>query len=190
MQEVWKDVAGYEGYYQVSNMGKVRSVDRKVRHSGTFTRIAYGKTLRQKTSSTGGYCTVGLRRDGHDPEQKKVHRLVAIAFIPNPDNLPEVNHIDEDKTNNCVANLEWVTHKQNENHGTKQIRKVAHTDYSVIAKKNSKKVIQYDRNMNEIKVWDSLAAIHKELGYSQGNISMACNGKYSRALYGCFWRWA
>lgn len=81
----------------------------------------------------------------------------------------------------------WCTRLENEHWGTKIDRKVAHTDYSKIAKKNSKRVIQKDVQGNVLKIWDSLAQISREMGYSSGNISMACNGKYNKPLYGCYW---
>lgn len=98
MQEVWKDIQGYEDYYQVSNTGRVRGKDRIVRHSSTFERIQYGKTLRQHKDKDG-YLTVGLHKHGKTVKCK-THRLVAEAFINNPDNKVEVNHIDENKSNN------------------------------------------------------------------------------------------
>lgn len=105
MSEVWKDVPGYNGLYQVSNTGQVRS--------------AYyhdWRVLSPKTDKDG-YMEVCLYLNSKR-STKKVHRLVAEAFIPNGDALPQVNHVDEDKRNNNVTNLEWVTGKQNVNHGT------------------------------------------------------------------------
>lgn len=101
MQEIWKEVKGYEGRYSVSNTGKVYSHIRN-------------KLLNTPATgwSHGGYCFVLLRKDGKG-KIKYVHRLVAEAFIPNPKNKPEVNHIDHDNHNNLVTNLEWVTHDEN-----------------------------------------------------------------------------
>lgn len=101
MSEIWKDVAGYEGRYSVSNQGRVYShVTKKLLQSG-----ATGW-------SNGGYYCVGLRKDGQT-KMKYIHRLVAEAFIPNPGNKPEVNHIDHNNHNNRADNLEWVTHTEN-----------------------------------------------------------------------------
>lgn len=114
MNEIWKDIAGYEGYYQVSNMGRVKSLDRL----GINGRKLKGKILPQRKRS--GYWAVSLRKDGHNTDMS-VHRLVAEAFIPNPDNLPQVGHKDEknlktsNECNNNVENLEWVTAKENSN---------------------------------------------------------------------------
>ena len=188
-KEVWKDVVGYEGLYQVSNFGRVKSLDRIVKHSKDHTRIQYGRIRKIHINKRDGYVYVGLHNKG-EKKRYKVHRLVALAFIDNPLNKPEVNHLDECKANNNVENLEWVTRSENENWGTKTERKVHNTDYSIIAKKNSKKVIQYDINNNVIGEWNSLAEIYRVLGYSTGNISSCCTGKYKRPLYNCFWRYA
>ena len=99
--EEWKNIIGYEGLYEVSNMGNVRNVRRN-----TLLRF----------SKNQGYIQVYLYKNGIRTGFK-VHRLVALTFIPNPDNLPQVNHKDEDKTNNSVDNLEWCDHKYNINYG-------------------------------------------------------------------------
>ena len=100
--EEWKNIIGYEGLYEVSNMGNVRNVRRN--------------TLLRFSKNNYGYIQVYLYKNGIR-NGFKVHRLVAQAFIPNPDNLPQVNHKDEDKTNNSVENLEWCDHKYNVNYG-------------------------------------------------------------------------
>lgn len=108
--DIWKDIPGYECYYQVSNTGKVRSVD----------RTEYGKKFKGKILTprvtNGGYLGVTLCKCNHH-KHISIHRLVAIAFIPNPNNLPQVNHKDENVKNNNVENLEWCTAKYNSNYG-------------------------------------------------------------------------
>ena len=111
--EVWKDIEGYEGLYQVSTCGNVKSLP-KVRRNGTGTYIQKERLLKPSNTSTG-YKKVELYKDGKR-KSFKVHRLVAIAFIPNPDNKPEVNHIDGNKINNNIDNLEWVTSSENTIH--------------------------------------------------------------------------
>lgn len=101
MQEIWKEVKDYEGLYSVSNTGKVYSHKRNKLLSATTTGWSHG-----------GYCVVCLSKNGKQ-KMKYAHRLVAEAFIPNPENKPEVNHIDHDNHNNLVTNLEWVTHDEN-----------------------------------------------------------------------------
>ena len=114
MIEEWRPVVGYEGLYEVSNTGQVRSLDR------FYYRLHKGKVL-SPTKDRYGYLTVTLNCNGKS-KTIKIHRLVAQAFLPNPDNLPQVNHKDEDKTNNNVTNLEWCTAKYNVNFGTRQER--------------------------------------------------------------------
>jgi hypothetical protein len=112
MTEIWVDVEGYEGLYQVSNLGRVRTVERVVeRPTGNFKQ----KQFILKEQKNGDYCVARLTKEG----KRKiycVHQLVAKAFIPNPENKPEVNHKDLDKSNNCVDNLEWATRSENMKH--------------------------------------------------------------------------
>ncbi len=108
MIEEFRDIPGYEGLYQISNLGNVKS-------------LHYNKSNRQvilkPRMSRHGYCRVGLHLKGKSKDFY-IHRLVANAFLDNPNNLSDINHKDEDKTNNCVDNLEWLSHKENMNYGT------------------------------------------------------------------------
>ena len=116
MVEEWRDIVGYEDIYQVSNLGNVRSLDRiVVRKNGS--KVVYNGKMLGLTITRKGY-VVASTKDG----PKYVHRLVAEAFIPNPDNLPQVNHKDENKANNRADNLEWCTDKYNVNYGTCKLR--------------------------------------------------------------------
>ena len=117
---MWKSIQGYEGYYEVSDSGEVRSLDRYVadttgKHAGkkrllkgSMMKLTEGKTSRKE----GGYLVVNLRKN-HTSRVVPVHVLVARAFIPNPDNMPTVNHKDGNKLNNNVSNLEWVSYSEN-----------------------------------------------------------------------------
>lgn len=119
--EVWKDIEGYEGYYQVSSEGRIKSLERIVKgvgNGGEFDKLLPEKILKLQTDK---YTSVNLHKDGVG-HRVNVHRLVAMAFIPNPDNLPEVNHKDECKTNNRVENLEWCSTEYNQSYGTKNQR--------------------------------------------------------------------
>lgn len=111
--EEWLALPGFGGAYEVSSFGRVRSLSRQVVDNGGV-RTAKGRMLKQ-VLSVWGYYRVGLCEHG-EVSLQAVHRLVALAFIPNPQQLPEVNHIDGVKTNNCVSNLEWVTSRQNTQH--------------------------------------------------------------------------
>lgn len=106
-KEIWKDIQGYEGIYEVSNMGNVRNVIK-------------GNCLAHKHNNRG-YQIVALYKNGVC-SYYLIHRLVAFAFVENPKNKKTVNHIDEDKNNNCASNLEWLTHKENDNYGTRNAR--------------------------------------------------------------------
>ena len=156
MEEIWKDIKGFEGKYQVSNLGRVRG----------FVRVK-GKILSYHPSSDG-YLRAELRKDG-----KKirfyVHRLVAQAFISNPDNLPEVNHKDEDKTNNKVDNLEWCTHEYNITYGTMQQRSAD--------SRLRDHVLQYDINGNLVALHKSNRTIKEKYGEDNGCISQCCVGE-------------
>ena len=111
MKEIWKDIEGYEGLYQVSNKGRVKSLKRKICSNSNHKYNTLSEKL-LKLSGGGKYIQVILCKDGKT-SAKLVHRLVAQAFIPNPNNLPCVNHKDENKKNNDVRNLEWCTYKYN-----------------------------------------------------------------------------
>lgn len=114
MKELWKDIKGYEGCYQVSNLGRIKSLDRMTNNQyGEY--FMKGRILKNSIIKDKGYCRVSLN-NGNGKISKRVHRLVAEAFIPNPENKLEVNHKDGNKLNNCVSNLEWCTNKENIEH--------------------------------------------------------------------------
>lgn len=121
MEEIWKDILGYEGMYQVSNTGQVRSLDREISQLNRWGSYSH-KTLKGRilssSSDDDGYTTVALSKGGQT-KYCLVHRLVAQAFLPNPDNLPQVNHKDEHPCNNNVNNLEWCTSEYNMTYGTR-----------------------------------------------------------------------
>ena len=120
MIEEWRPIVGYEELYEVSNLGRVRSIDRYVKYSNGQIHLHKGKVL-SPVKSNLGYLLVSLCCNGKY-KMFLVHRLVTEAFIPNPENLPEVNHKDEDKANNSVDNLEWCDRSYNNNYGTARIR--------------------------------------------------------------------
>lgn len=179
MKEIWKDVVGYEGYYQVSNLGNVRSIDRHVKGNGLTAekQLKKGKMLKQFLKQ--GSWSVTLRKEG-TYKFKYTYRLVAEAFIPNPNNLPLVNHIDEDRTNPRVDNLEWCDYSYNITYNGASKR---------AGKSRNKKVIQYDKEMNEIARYDSIGDAAKAVGAHQQNISQSCSGKQGYCR-GFIWKYA
>ena len=161
MKENWKDIKGYEGIYQVSDRGRIKNV-------------RTGRIL--KPMLAGAYLYVGFWRNNHK-KCYKIHRLVAEAFIPNPDNLPQVNHKDENKLNNNLDNLEWCTAKYNSNYGTRSKRS---NEKRKNNKSQSKPVCQYSLDGELIKVWPSAMEITRQLGYCVSHISECCNGTLKR----------
>lgn len=182
MTELWKDVVGYEGLYQVSNMGSVRSLN--------YANRGYAKKLVPKKNNRNRLW-FDLRKDGKS-HPCLAHRLVAMAFIENPDNLPEINHIDENPANNNVWNLEWCTREENlakycANHG-KTRRPVR--NYSPRYHKRSHLMVeQIDQDGNTVRVWANSRTIQAECGWSDWSISECCRGKRKKA-YGYTWRYA
>ena len=175
MEEIWKDIEGYEGLYQVSNLGRVRSlgrtIQRRTRWGTTVDYTMKGKMLKP-LHSQGDYCYVHLfDKDGTSTNQK-VHRLVAWAFVPNPNNLNEVNHIDENKDNNRADNLEWCKHVDNCNYGTRNER---------CKTKLSKPVQKLDADGNVVAEYPSIIEAERVTGTCRSQIRMCCHGKYKTA---------
>lgn len=184
--EIWKTVPEFPNY-EVSNFGNVRSKDRVSIRNGNPARIK-GQLLKQTRLKDYNRVTLySGSRDRH--QQYSVHRLVAMLFIPNQNNLPCINHKDENKRNNHADNLEWCTYKYNSNYGTSIERRVMHQDWESIARKQSIPVEQCDKNGNVITRWDSMMECHRQTGFQTGKISLCCNGK-RKSHKGFTWRFA
>lgn len=184
MEEIWKDIEGYEGLYQVSNLGNVRS-------------LLFGKTKTLKKRFCCGYFRVVLYKNGSS-KSCLIHRLMAQAFLPNPNNLKFVNHKDECKTNNfiyvndegCVdllkSNLEWCDFRYNCNYGTRNERgSKARVNHPIL----SKPIDQYTMDGVFIKHWPSISEILRQLGFHNNCIIECCKG-ISKQSYGFIWRYS
>ena len=162
MTEIWHDIDGYEGLYQISNKGNVKS-------------LKWGKEriLRPGIDAYGYYqiilCNDNVRKTF------KLHRLVAQAFIPNLYNKPQVNHLDENKKNNCVDNLEWATAKENINYGTRNERA-------------SRKILQYSKSGEFIREWQGALEVERVLGIDNSHINACCRGK-RKSAGGFIWKY-
>lgn len=165
MQEIWKNINNYNNEYAVSNLGNVRRND-----SYNYKGYHFKERILSQQIDRLGYCRVYLTKYSKT-KVFLVHRLVAQAFIPNPHNLPEVNHKDENKLNNAVENLEWCTHIYNSNYGTRVSRIIPKT----IAK-TRKKIYQLSLNGDVINLWDGVNIAAKTLGITQQNITKCYQG--------------
>lgn len=169
--EIWKPIAGYEGLYEVSNLGQVRSLPRKNVKGG----------IKSPTETKWGYLICPLWKNGK-AKHCSVHRLVAEAFIPNPENKPTVNHIDCNRKNNRADNLEWATQSENVRHSVK----LGHYAESGA---ESKPVFQIERTGQFQNKFRSINEAARITGVSQQSISMCCNGKLKSAG-GYLWKFA
>ena len=161
--EKWKPIPGFNGAYEVSNLGNVRSIDRIVQRKDGYLMRFKGKTLTPRANADG-YLNLQLS-DRDNPKTVRIHRLVAEAFIPNPDLLPEVNHKDEDKTNNAASNLEWCSHGYNSRYGTRGAR---------ISKKHSKPVEAYAPGESHASIrFDSISHAAEYFGVAGESVRQA-----------------
>lgn len=191
--EEWRDIVGYEGLYQVSNKGRVRGFNYRNKRETHILKLLPNKK---------GYYIVGLTKNCRR-KTFVVHRLVANAFIPNPDNLPQINHKDEVKTNNYIDNLEWCTNKYNHDYGTHNINVgrsntgKKRTPESIENYKRSQdrrrdkyayRILQYELDGTLIKEWRCAFDIEKELGIPKSNIRDCCRKK-TKTCSGYIWRY-
>ena len=181
MMESWKYIEGYGTRYQVSDKGRVRRVFTK---DG---KIKY-EIKKNSISKTSKYPHVMLMDDEYKYHTATVHRLVATAFIPNPENKPCIDHIDTNKENNCASNLRWVTHKENANNEltirhskrhqniTNNIKRL-HQSLSIYDRKFYHPVVSVSKSTGEVKIYSDRVTAAKELNLSPSNIWSCINGR-------------
>lgn len=202
--EIWKDIQGFEGHYQVSNLGRVRSLDTKINSPGSVRQRPYCYTIKGRImkphKSNSGYMFVQLT-ENHHQHGLFIHRIVATAFLPNPNKYDYVNHKDEDKTNNFIfihsdgsvdsekSNLEWCTAKYNVNYGTCQERN------QVGNIRHRKPVLQMTIDGKIVGRFSSINEARTKTGINKSSISYVCrgitrNGKRYLTAGGYFWKYA
>ena len=194
--EEWREIEGFKGLYQVSNLGRVKSLERKVWNSrGKGYYMIVPERIMKPIKTKNGYLQVDLCKDGKI-KRHLIHRLVAEAFLENTNNLPEVNHISEDKEDNRVSNLEWCSSKYNCNYGTRIRRRAeANTGNPKLSKANtnnpklSKPVIGINKISGLIVEYPSTQEASRQTGTHQGSIVACCKGRYKSAG-GFYWMYA
>lgn len=167
--EIWKDIPGFEGLYQASNFGNIRGLDREVPYKNTpYTKFQKGILLKPKVG-THNYLEVVLMKHG-ERHCCRVHKLIALTFIPNPENLPIINHIDENKSNNRVDNLEWCNFSYN-------------TEYS----KKAIHIKQYDLKGNLVGEYSHYSEAGRNVGGNRFGVFKCCKGKL-KTYKGFIWK--
>ena len=174
MQEIWKDVSGYEGLYMVSNLGRVMSLHCATKKSGVPDR-----RIMKNVMSSSKYYHVGLSKNGVKT-MCSIHVLVAEAFIPNPENKPSVNHIDGNKLNNSVDNLEWASFKENQQHAIRTGLRDPHKPRKAKrgnAQNSINGILQYSPDGDFVKLWQTQKEAADSVGFSQADISKCVTGR-------------
>lgn len=182
MEEIWKTIKGIGGKYSVSNLGNVKRNEHQTIVKPTNSVVSYKERLLKPYVDSTGYSVVSLQIAEGLTVRKKIHRLVAEAFVDNPHNYPIVNHKDEDKTNNCVDNLEWCDSKYNANYGNRNKK---------ISNRNSIRVAQYTMDGKLIKIWDSMSQAAASFGAKTTTyIRRVCTNQFGRHSYkGYVWKY-
>lgn len=177
MKEIWKDIKGYEGLYQVSNLGRVKSLERYKENHNKLQKVE--KKIKIPSLDNIGYLKTILYRENKQ-KNLRIHRAVAQAFIPNPNNYSQVNHKDGNKLNNNVNNLEWITSTGN----------IKHAWDNGLRKHLKRPIYQLDLKGNYIKTWNNICEASRELNICRSSISACCNNYRSKTAGGYKWRFA
>lgn len=172
--EVWKDIPGYEGKYQVSDLGRVKSLRM---WSSVQNRYVQRERILKPYLGTAGYLQINLKTEG-TRKLAMMHRLVAAAFIPNPEGKEDVNHKNGDKTDNRAENLEWNTRQEN----------IIHSYEHGLQNHYTRKILQYDMQGNIVKEWDSIGGAADGTNTERRNINACCRCK-RKSAGGYIWRY-
>lgn len=179
MEEIWKDIKGYEGLYQVSNFGNVKRVTNYVLLKNGDKRLVKGKIMHQRLQNKG-YFQVGLCKRGK-AKLFSVHRLVATAFIPNPCNLPHINHKDSNRKNNYVENLEWCTPSYNAKYSYDFNNRKGKMKWKTGGECCCSKMVAAYKDGRLVKIYDCISYASKELGILNSSISNCLKGRSNTA---------
>ena len=192
MEEIWRDIKGYKGLYQVSNTGRVKSLERTVWNNKGYYKTVPERILKGRKTRVG-YLRVQLYKN-NKAKNCYVHRLVAQAFLENIDNLPEVNHIDENKQNNCIENLEWCSHSYNNTYNDKakkagkkiakklRGRKLSEETIKKLSESRKRKpVYSIDKESGLTTYWESTMEASRQLRIDQCSVVRCCQGKRKSA---------
>lgn len=174
MKEIWKDIPTHNDSYEVSNFGRVRSKTKEIPCGFGSSHIRNGRILKYGINP-GGYRYVNLSINGK-ATSTVIHRLVVLAFLPNPENMPCVNHKDENKENNRVDNLEWCTYQYNNTYNNKQRCRMT-------------KILQFSKSGELIKTYESVTKAEVEVFGKRSNISACCSGRI-KSCGGYVWKYA
>lgn len=183
LKKKWKDIKGYEGKYIISNYGEIISLPR-YKQNNSKPQYVEPKEIAKYINSKNGYVYVQLWNNSKC-KNIRLHKLVAQNFIPNKENKLQINHIDGNKQNNRVDNLEWCTYYYNNSYGTKLERQ---SKSQINDFKKSKKVNKYDLDGNFIKTWISMKEVERQLGIFSQHIYRCCKGK-RKSTGGFIWKY-
>ena len=185
MKEVWKNIDGFENEYMISNLGRVRSIDRKSFDYSKYS--SYKGNVLKPQKNRNGYLYILLSRNGHK-YHRYIHRLVANAFIQNPLNKKEVDHINTDKNNNAVSNLKWVTRKENVNNPITKSRLIEARKKNKTRNRKRCPIIKYSIDLKSYTEYNCIADACNENNYDYSTVRKCCKG-LRKTAYGFIWKY-